>query len=163
MKRFLFLALSLLSLCFSLTQGEQEMTAMVNATRLSQGLSTLEPNQALVNLARQRSEDMATKGYFSHTTPEGETVFDMLDSLGIPSPYAGEILARTSTSTPAEAILQAFMASPTHRRVILNPHYDYIGVGEAVNAEGLRYITVIFIGGPHQGAKDERERTARAY
>jgi len=124
----------------------QELLDGVNEARLEQDLPALEIYQPLVTLATERSQDMATRGYFSHITLEGKTVFDMLDARQIPSPYAGEILARTGVGS-AEGVISAFMESPCHRKVILNQHYSHIGIGEAMDSEGRQYIVIIFIGG----------------
>ena len=120
----------------------------INGERANVGLPPLAIDGRLVGLARERSNDMMTRGYFSHTTPEGKMVFDFLDARGIYSPYAGENLARTNAeaSQAVEVVVSAFMSSGTHRKNILNSHYTYLGIGEATSPEGMKYFTLIFIG-----------------
>jgi len=115
----------------------------------------------LVVLARERSDDMMTRGYFSHTTPEGKMVFDFLDARGIYSPYAGENLARTNAedNQAVQLVVSGFMNSGAHRKNVLNSHYTHLGIGEATGpsiqdpedpsgseGEGMRYFTLVFIG-----------------
>jgi len=128
----------------ALSGNERGLYDAIALARWEQGLPMPAVDERLVVLARQRSKDMVERGYFSHTTPDGKTIFDMLDSLSVPSPYAGEILARTTG--PTEGIMDAFLASPSHSHVIFNSHYTRIGVGDTVDTNGVRYITVIFVG-----------------
>jgi len=124
------------------------MWEAINEERANAGLSPLAIDVRLVGLARERSSDMMTSGYFSHTTPEGKMVFDFLDARGIYSLYAGENLARTNveSSQAVEVVVSAFMNSGTHRKNILNPHYTHLGIGEAITLEGVKYFTLVFIG-----------------
>lgn len=99
-------------------------------------------------LARERSNDMATRGYFSHTTPEGKIIFDFLKGRGIYSSYVGENLGRTNAGAnqAVQVTVSAFMESAGHRKNVLHSHYTYLGVGEATSPEGIRYFTLVFIG-----------------
>ncbi|MDP2954450.1 MAG: CAP domain-containing protein [Chloroflexota bacterium] len=120
----------------------------INGERANAGLPPLAIDGRLVGLARERSNDMMTRGYFSHTTPEGKMVFDFLDARGIYSPYAGENLARSNAeaSQAVPLALSGFMNSPGHRKNLVNSHYTYLGIGEATSPEGMKYFTLIFIG-----------------
>jgi len=120
----------------------------INGERANAGLSPVAIDGRLVDLARERSNDMMTRGYFSHTTPEGKMVFDLLDARGIYSPYAGENLARSNAedSQVVQLALSGFMNSPTHRKIVLSPHYTYLGIGQATSPEGIKYFTLVFIG-----------------
>ena len=132
----------------ALTSQEAEFLAGLNAERVRAGLPPLELDPILVNAARYRSADMAARHYFSHTSPEGTTVFDLLDSWGFSYAWAGENLARNNYSD-AEAVsvsLGELMASQPHRENILNPHYTRIGVGYANDGSGMHYLTTVFAG-----------------
>jgi len=134
----------IMALTVSLSPTEQSVFDNINLARQRLGLPMVELDESLIELARNRSRDMATRGYFAHVTPEGTTAFNMLDELGIYSPYAGECLARTNESP--EVVFEAFMESPSHRKVLLNPHYSKIGVGQGIDSNGMLYIAVILIG-----------------
>jgi uncharacterized protein YkwD len=132
----------------SLTPLEADFTRSVNAERAAAGLPALAVDGTLVNIARLRSNDMASRNYFSHTSPEGQTAFTLLDQWGVSYSWAGENLARNNyplEETVAVAV-RDLMASPPHRANILSPNYTRIGIGYAEDASGMRYYTMIFVG-----------------
>ena len=132
----------------ALSDLESQMWEAINGERTKAGLPSLAIDGRLVVLARERSNDMMTRGYFSHTTPEGKMVFDFLDARGIYSPCAGENIARTNgeASQAVQLAVSGFMNSPTHRKNVLNSHYTNLGIGEATSLEGMRYFTLVFTG-----------------
>ncbi|RME48355.1 MAG: CAP domain-containing protein [Chloroflexi bacterium] len=110
---------------------ERQMVEAVNSERIARGLPPYTVDDRLVRLARDHSEDMVRRGYFSHTTPEGVTLRDRLARAGIEVHWAGENIQRNS-SVGAEAVANAmewFMQSTPHRNNILHQHYTHIGVG----------------------------------
>ncbi len=132
----------------ALTAKEAEFLNGLNAERVRAGLPPLTLDPALVEAARYRSADMAANNYFSHTAPDGTTVFDLLDSRGVQYTWAGENLARNNYPD-AEAVqvaLRELMASAPHRDNILNPNYTRVGVGYAVDGSGMHYLTTVFVG-----------------
>ena len=124
------------------------MREAINGERAKAGLPVLAIDERLAVLARERSNDMVTRGYFSHTTPEGKMVFDFLDARGIYSPYAGENLGRIygEANQAVQLVVAAFMNSGPHRKNVLNSHYTHLGIGEVTNSEGMLYFTLVFIG-----------------
>ena len=126
---------------------EQQTLAVLMAARSAAGLPLPELDSTLVGLARQRSADMATRGYFSHVTPEGATIFTMLNNAGVPWNVAGETIARNNYANNETATVagQALLNSPAHRAVIMDPQYNYVGIGHAVDGNGLHYYTVVFV------------------
>ena len=106
----------------------------VNRVRDARGLDALRRDGKLERAGEAHARDMVRRGYFSHVTPEGETVSDRLRDagyLGGRTPWrVGETLAwgRRRLSTPA-ATVDAWMASPPHRRILLSARYREIGVG----------------------------------
>ena len=122
----------------------------INNERTQQGMSALAVHGCVVYVAKIRSDDMAARNYFSHTSPEGETAFTLMDKYGVPYGWAGENLARNNypnDQTVAIAI-RDLMASPGHRANILSPNYTHLGVGFAQDGAGMKYYTMIFIGPP---------------
>lgn len=132
----------------ALTLLEQRLYDAINAERAGAGLSLLSLDPALQGLARERSQDMASRGYFSHTTPEGKSVFDLMAERGIPFGWAGENLARNNypDAESAQVAIRDLMASSAHRANILHPNYITIGVGLAIDSSGMKYFTMIFVG-----------------
>jgi len=120
----------------------------INSERSAAGMAQLSAHGCVVYVAQIRSNDMANLGYFSHTSPSGQTAFSLLSSYGIPYGWAGENLARNNypdSETVAVAI-RDLMASPSHRDNILNPNYTQMGVAVAVDGSGMKYFTMLFIG-----------------
>lgn len=121
-----------------------------NSERVARGLPALSAHGCLVYVAKLRSDDMASRNYLSHTSPEGETAFSLMDANGIPYGWAAENLARNNypnDETVAIAI-QDFMASQGHRDNILNTNFTHAGVAMAEDDSGMKYYTTIYIGPP---------------
>ncbi|MFJ7405910.1 MULTISPECIES: CAP domain-containing protein [unclassified Lysinibacillus] len=106
---------------------EQEVVKLTNAERTKAGLKALQTDDKLMAAAREKSQDMQSKKYFSHTSPTFGSPFDRMKALGITYKSAGENIAQ-GQRTPQE-VVQAWMDSPGHRANILNATYTHIGVG----------------------------------
>ena len=106
--------------------SEDEMLKLVNQERTSQGLPLLRMGDGLRQLARHHAQDMFSRGYFSHYTPEGLSPFERMKEAGIIYIYAGENLALAPDVQKAE---DGLMDSPGHRENILNPNFNKIGIG----------------------------------
>lgn len=130
---------------FVMTEREWAMLAGINAKRVAAGLPELRFDAALMPVAHARSDDMATRGYFSHTTPEGATVEDVARAAGVNYPVVSEILARNNypVDQSVEVSINAFMNSPNHRAHIESPVYNVAAVAEAIATNGMRYYTVV--------------------
>ncbi|HEY7270958.1 MAG TPA: CAP domain-containing protein [Dehalococcoidia bacterium] len=128
---------------------EQQIFDAQNAERVAAGLKPLRLDAGLEGVARRRAQDMASKGYFSHTSPTGETAFTLIDAAGISAPYAAENIGYNNyaDSNSASAIMAAFDASPSHHANILNAVYTRVGVAVAYAANGTKYYVIVF-GGP---------------
>lgn len=122
----------------------------INNERTQRGLSALADHGCVVYVAQLRSDDMASRGYFSHTSPDGETAFSLLDGYGVPYGWAGENLARNNypDDQTVGVAIRDLMASEGHRDNILSPNYTHLGVGAAVDGAGMKYFTMVFIGPP---------------
>ena len=127
---------------------EAGIFAGINAERAAAGLPPLQSDPDLVMVARERSTDMAQRGYFSHVSPSGETFSSLMRSQGVSCSWCGENIAYnnyTADQTVA-AVLTSWMASPGHRDNILNPNFARLGVGVALGGSGMKYYTVVFAG-----------------
>jgi len=106
---------------------EQEVVKLTNAERTKAGLAPFQTDDKLMAAAREKSQDMQSKNYFSHTSPTFGSPFDRMKALGISYKSAGENIAQ-GQRTPQE-VVQAWMDSPGHRANILNGSFTHIGVG----------------------------------
>lgn len=112
---------------FSIDEAAEEaMIALVNQERASRGLSTLGFDAKLRAAARNHSADMFKRGYFSHYSPEGESVVKRAEKYQIDYLVIGENLAYAPSLQLAH---QGLMNSPGHRANILSPDFHKIGVG----------------------------------
>ena len=124
-------------------QYAQDILALVNAERSANGLKSLTLKDSLCAAAYTKSKDMADYNYFSHTSPNFGSSFDLLNSRGIVYSYAGENIAKGYTSP--EAVMKGWMNSSGHRANILNSNFTQLGVGYYKAADGQTYWTQIFI------------------
>lgn len=102
-----------------------------NSYRAKNGRSPLVLDSALCAVAQAKAEDMAARGYFSHTSPTYGSPADMLKSFGVSYRSMGENIAKGYDS--ATATVDAWMTSPGHRANILNAAFGKIGVGYSEN------------------------------
>lgn len=120
----------------------QKVIELVNAERKEKNIPELAENEKLSRAASKKAEDMISKNYFSHTSPDNTTPWYWIEREGYDYNYAGENLAMDFVT--AEKMNQAWLASPTHRANILNEKYKDIGV--AIK-EGIisGHITIVVV------------------
>jgi len=128
---------------YDIKAQENEVIRLVNVERAKKGLPALKANWQLSRVARYKSEDMANKGYFSHTSPTYGSPFKMMEDFGIKFTAAGENIAMGQQT--ARDVMNAWMNSPGHRNNILSPSFTEIGVGLAKGPNGRLYWTQMFI------------------
>ncbi len=119
---------------------EAQMLALLNGARAEQGLAALVADARMAAVARAHSADMAARGYFAHTNPDGLNPFDRMRAAGISFGRAGENIAAYPTTGGAHAGL---MASPEHRTNILEASYTRVGIGIHADGDSL-YFTQLF-------------------
>lgn len=118
----------------------QQVATLVNQERTSRGLPALLVDTGATQAAKAHAEDMAGRGFFAHTTPEGWTPADRLQLLGVTGyTRVGENIA-LGQPTPQD-VMTAWMNSSGHRANILDPAYTHIGVG-VVEAPGPYWVQV---------------------
>ncbi len=105
---------------------ETKMIDLVNKERTSRGLSALKFRQDLQDVGRSHSADMFKRGYFSHYSPEGDSVAERAERVGITYLVIGENLAYAPNLDLAH---NGLMNSPGHRANILSPDYSSVGIG----------------------------------
>ncbi|MCA1030271.1 CAP domain-containing protein [Bacillus timonensis] len=106
---------------------EEQVVQLVNSERAKQGLRPLTHRADLKNVAHKKAQDMINSNYFSHTSPNYGSPFQMLKTFGISYRTAGENIAKGQT-TPQQ-VMNSWMNSSGHRANILKADYDSIGVG----------------------------------
>ena len=124
---------------------ENTIAALINNYRAENGINAIAADGLLNQVAEIRSQDLLGRNYFSHYTPEGTNVFDVMKANGVVYSYAGENLAQSapaSAGTP-EGFLNAWINSPTHRDNMVRAEYTKIGVS-MVEIDSRRVVTTVF-------------------
>jgi uncharacterized protein YkwD len=139
----------------SLSAAETAMVASLNADRTALGLVPVRVDARLMDIARARSDDMATRHYFSHTQPDGRNVFDIISAQHITWFNAGEIIAWNTNSmdSTVSGANHQWMDSPSHKAIVISKDYNYVGVGLAIEAStGKKLWTAVYLKGPDHTA-----------
>lgn len=113
-----------------------------NQQRSSNGVSSLGINSKLNSAAQAKANDMVTRDYWSHNTPDGSLPWVFITNAGYSYSRAGENLAygyATSSDT-----IDGWMGSPTHKANLLDGNFTEVGFGIANSAD--------FIGSPDDKA-----------
>jgi len=122
-----------------------------NGDRVSLSVPRLRWNETLAVAAREKAEDMAQKGYFAHTSPEGVTPWYWFKKAGYRYRYAGENLAVYFSDTVD--VHNAWMNSSGHRANIVNGRFTEIGIATARGVyEGRETVFVVELFGKPQEA-----------
>lgn len=104
-----------------------EVLRLTNETRAEAGAPALETDPVLTQMAQARMEE--TGGKLSHTRPDGTTPDTIFREYDTQLTCTGEIIMSTSRSP--QAIVNGFLASPSHRANLLDPNHKYAGIGVA--------------------------------
>lgn len=122
---------------------EQGVFELLNAERAAQGLGALQCDEAGVRAARDHSQDMCDRGYFSHTSPEGTQPWDRLRAAGAHFGAAGENIAMGQPSP--QAVHNSWMNSSGHRANMLNGSWTRVGIGYVLCGQYSPYWTEVFM------------------
>ncbi|MFD8643297.1 CAP domain-containing protein [Streptomyces zaomyceticus] len=108
------------------TAAEAEVLRLVNVERAKVGCTPVSADARLAALAGAFSADMAARGFFDHTDPDGDTPWARAKQAGITG-LGGENIARGQAD--AAAVMESWMNSDGHRANILNCEFTTLGVG----------------------------------
>ncbi len=124
------------------------LTTLTNEERAQNNAEPLIENDLLTKAAKLKAEDMASRGYFAHNSPDGKTPWYWLDQVGYKYSMAGENLAVNFFES--RDVAEAWMDSPSHRANIVKKNYKEIGIGVATGTfEGRNTVFVAqFFGTP---------------
>lgn len=111
---------------FSSSITPERIVELTNQKRTEEGLPSLRLNPVLSEAAGRKASDMFAFNYWAHTSPSGRDPWSFFREAGYNYLYAGENLARDFADP--EGVVNAWMASSSHRDNILNGRYQEIGV-----------------------------------
>ena len=122
-----------------------ELLDLTNQKRAALGLSQLKLNEKLSLAAAKKAQDMFANDYWSHTSPKGKTPWEFVISSGYEYSMAGENLAKNFSNS--SGVVEAWMASQTHKDNIIKPGYRDIGfaiVNGVLNGEETTLVVQMF-------------------
>jgi len=127
-------------------QVEASLVSQTNAARAAAGLPPLQVDATLTTLARQRSQDMIDRDFFSHSDPAtGDSLVGAYCIAPLGVAYCGENLAGASGLADAEAnVVGRWLASDGHRENILRTEFGRIGIGVTVGGRWGAVVTQLF-------------------
>jgi uncharacterized protein YkwD len=126
----------------SIDEIEASLVAQSNAARASAAIPALQLDATLLTLARQCSQDMVGRGYFSHKAPEtgGSMMWPYcIEPLNVE--FCGEnIVAAASLPEGQNNVVTRWMTSDGHRENILRPQLGRIGMATGGQAGAIAYL-----------------------
>jgi hypothetical protein len=115
--------------------AEAQFVARINSLRASKGVGPLAVYGELQGIARNWSDQMVANGEISHNPN-----------------YAGQVSAdwrklgeNVGVGSDVDVLMNAFINSPAHYKNLVDPQYNYIGVGVTYDASGRMYTTHDFM------------------
>lgn len=123
----------------------EQLLADTNARRAEAGLSQLSLNGTLSQAAAGKAADMFANNYWAHNSPQGKTPWDFIVGAGYHYTLAGENLAKNFDTSGG--VVDAWMASPSHRANVLKPGYQEVGfavVNGTLNGEQTTLVVQMF-------------------
>jgi uncharacterized protein YkwD len=124
-------------------QLQAQLLGEINDLRRSHGLRALRPNKALAVAAVGHTQSMAKFGFFGHEGHDGLPFWARIKPKYRPQPghswRVAENLAWASPELSAERVIQLWMDSPPHRKNLLAPSWQEVGLGavRALRAPGV--------------------------
>lgn len=129
------------------------LLSATNAERSANSVGSLTSNSKLNSAAQAKANDMVTRNYWSHQTPDGQQPWVFITNAGYQYTSAGENLAygfMTSSAT-----VTGWMNSPPHKANLLSTNFTEVGFGIANSPDyvssGQQTVVVAMYGKP-QGA-----------
>lgn len=126
------------------------LLSATNAQRSANGVSSLTENSKLNAAAQAKANDMVTRDYWSHQTPDGKQPWVFITNAGYQYLSAGENLAygfMTSSGT-----VTGWMNSPPHKANLLSVNFTEVGFGIANSpnyvGNGPQTVVVAMYGKP---------------
>ena len=115
--------------------AENAFVAQINALRAANGVQPLRVYGELVGVARSWADNMAAAGGISHNG-------NLAGQVSAPWLKLGE---NVGTGPSVDALMKAFIASPGHLKNLVDPAFNYIGVGVTWGPDGSMFTTHNFM------------------
>lgn len=103
----------------------EKLLILTNEKRHENGAGPLTINEKLDEAAVEKADNMFAENYWAHNSPSGKNPWVFIKNSGYTYVYAGENLARGFTKP--DDVINAWMASPSHRENMLSTNYTDVG------------------------------------
>ena len=123
----------------SVAQIETEIHQLINQHRQRQGLSPLNRDNQLDNIARQHSQRQLSQNTLSHDGIESRIQSAQCQ-------YFGENVAMNNYGNISQTAVSGWLRSSGHRKNIETPDFTHTGIGVVVDNQGTAWITQNFDG-----------------
>src|SRR3989344_4218630 len=139
-------------LAYATSMSSGGLLSSTNSARSQNGVKSLKINSKLASAAQAKANDMASRNYWSHNTPEGKTPWTFVLAKGYSYQKLGENLAAGFSGE--QATVNGWMGSAPHKENLLDSAFSEVGFGWANNANytsaggGPMTIVVAFYGKP---------------
>jgi hypothetical protein len=114
---------------------ESQFVGRINSLRASKGLSQLQVSGELTGVARNWTEQMVSNGQISHNPNLGSQVSGNWTKLG----------ENVGVGYDVDGLMQAFINSPAHYKNLVDPDWNYVGVGVTMTPDGRMWTTHNFM------------------
>lgn len=132
-----------------------QMISLINNARTARGLVPYRTDSRLNALTAERAARMASSGILSHAAA-GPSIAATLNARGIQWYGYGEVIGWSGYPWGSQAvshIVSMWMASSSHKPLLISKTYNYVGAGLAYrSANGSTWASVIFTESPDHSA-----------
>lgn len=120
-----------------------EILRLVNIERAKVGVPPLKLMAAATQSAQFKADDMVQRNYFSHTAPDSDrnNGLDYLDSLENTCSNISENIFWGRSVNTSKSAIDGWISSDKHYEAMINPSYEYTGVGIAENKVVQHFCT----------------------
>jgi uncharacterized protein YkwD len=126
-----------------LTALQRSVAAQINVVRRAHRLPRLSVSAQLTQAGQEHARELAVAGLFSHNwsdgTPFGSWIRRFYPVGNARTWRTGENLAWSAADVTAEQAVEMWLASPTHRHILLDSRWRQLGLG-VVRADGARGV-----------------------
>jgi uncharacterized protein YkwD len=120
---------------------ERELVRLANEERAQAGVPALEVDGRITATAREHARRMAERNELAHQFPGESPLMERLAQSEVRFDAAAENVSSSESAAESHA---GIMRSPPHRRNLLNPRYNTVGVG-VVRRGSLIFVTQNFV------------------
>jgi uncharacterized protein YkwD len=124
---------------------ERAVFHQLNSIRAQNGLRPLRRSRGLARAADVKAREVTRTQILSHDSPNGTSMQSRVRKY-VKARTVGETIGYVpARSRQANAIVDAWMASPSHRQALLSPAFRRMGVGRRKGSMGASRVAVIAV------------------